>query len=176
MKAIIVYESEYGSTKKYAEWIAAELGCDSVDSKSADVKELANYQAIILGSCIHGGTVPVVELLKSYPVLLEDRKIALFAVGMPPYGSDYLAELQQSISEQVGADIPLFYMRGALDLAKMSQQHQEIFKMLEQKFSEKPLAERSGLEQSIIEACQKDGPSDWMSKEQIKPLLDWATA
>lgn len=33
MKTIVIYKSKYGSTKKYAEWIADALNCTAVDAK-----------------------------------------------------------------------------------------------------------------------------------------------
>ena len=34
MSTIVIYKTKYGGTKKYAEWIAEELGCDTVDAKT----------------------------------------------------------------------------------------------------------------------------------------------
>ena len=36
-KAIVLYQSKYGATRKYAEWIAEALGCSAVETKKADV-------------------------------------------------------------------------------------------------------------------------------------------
>ena len=46
---IIVYESKYGSTKKYAEWLSEELSCDLVEKKKTNIDELLNYDTIIYG-------------------------------------------------------------------------------------------------------------------------------
>ena len=40
MKTIVVYRSKYGSTKKYAEWISAELGCEMLEFKEAKIENL----------------------------------------------------------------------------------------------------------------------------------------
>ena len=32
-KVIVVYKSKYGSTKKYAQWLAEDLSCDLVENK-----------------------------------------------------------------------------------------------------------------------------------------------
>ncbi len=34
-KAIVLYQSKYGAAKKYALWLAEELGCDLLETKQA---------------------------------------------------------------------------------------------------------------------------------------------
>lgn len=38
MKGIILYQSKYGATKKYADWIAAETGYSCVETKNAQIE------------------------------------------------------------------------------------------------------------------------------------------
>jgi len=38
-KIVIMYQSKYGATKKYAQWLSEELGCDLMETKNA-----ANYE------------------------------------------------------------------------------------------------------------------------------------
>jgi flavodoxin len=45
-----MYFSKYGSTKKYAEWIAEELNGDIFDIKNVKNSSLDDYSTIILGS------------------------------------------------------------------------------------------------------------------------------
>ena len=40
MKCLVTYASKYGSTKKYAQWIAEALACDIQDSKDVNRKLL----------------------------------------------------------------------------------------------------------------------------------------
>ena len=46
MKCLVTYASKYGSTKKYAQWIAEELACDIQDSKAVNGTLLAQYDVI----------------------------------------------------------------------------------------------------------------------------------
>ena len=43
----VVYQSHYGTTKKYAEWIAQALGADLLYRKKVSVSELSQYGTII---------------------------------------------------------------------------------------------------------------------------------
>lgn len=43
-KGIILYQSKYGATKKYAKWLVEETGYDCVETKVAKV---ANYRIMM---------------------------------------------------------------------------------------------------------------------------------
>ena len=40
MKSIVVYESKYGSTERYAKWIGEELGCRVSNISEVSLEEL----------------------------------------------------------------------------------------------------------------------------------------
>ena len=42
-RGIILYQSKYGATKKYADWLVEETGDDCVKTKNAKVVNLQNY-------------------------------------------------------------------------------------------------------------------------------------
>ena len=47
MSTIVIYKTKYGSTKTYADWIAEELVCESVDAKSVKIEDLEKYDTIV---------------------------------------------------------------------------------------------------------------------------------
>ena len=49
MSTIVVYQSETGFTKKYAEWIAEEFGCEAVPFKKTNATKLQGYDKVIYG-------------------------------------------------------------------------------------------------------------------------------
>ena len=57
MKTIVIYNSQTGFTKRYAEWIAEETGADCLALSAAKKKDLAIYEAIIFGSWACGGSI-----------------------------------------------------------------------------------------------------------------------
>ena len=48
-RGIILYQSKYGATKKYVDWLVEELGYDYAETKNSKVANLLNYDVIILG-------------------------------------------------------------------------------------------------------------------------------
>ena len=48
MSGVILYQSKYGATKRYADWLSDETGFPCVETKKADINEVATYDTIIL--------------------------------------------------------------------------------------------------------------------------------
>ncbi|MDY3207595.1 MAG: flavodoxin, partial [Clostridium baratii] len=38
-----MYQSKYGATKKYAEWLAEKLSCDLIKTKDANINKVIKY-------------------------------------------------------------------------------------------------------------------------------------
>ena len=85
MRTLILYKSEHGATKQYAEWINQEL--DDSDIFEADDFELSNldkYSKIIIGSSVYGGKMATLEFLTENFEKLKDKRILFFTVGLIP--------------------------------------------------------------------------------------------
>jgi menaquinone-dependent protoporphyrinogen IX oxidase len=81
MRALIAYDSKYGTTKTIAQWLAEGLGVDCVIKNVSEI-EHCNYDLIVIGSPIYTD-----EPLKSVVTFLDDnceelkeKKVALFIV------------------------------------------------------------------------------------------------
>lgn len=49
MRAVVVYASQTGFTRRYAEWIAEELGGEAVPVERADGIDAGSYDAVVFG-------------------------------------------------------------------------------------------------------------------------------
>ena len=63
-KGIILYQSKYGATKKYAQWLQESTGYDCMETKSATVKQLKEYDTIILGGGVYASGIAGLSFLK----------------------------------------------------------------------------------------------------------------
>lgn len=52
-KGIILYQSKYGATKKYVDWLMEETGYDCVEVKNAKVSQVQNYDVIVFGGGVY---------------------------------------------------------------------------------------------------------------------------
>ena len=78
MKTLIIYGSQYGSTKRYAERLAEMTGIEAVDYKNA--KNINDYDKIIyLGALYAGG---VTGLKKTVGRLSSNQELIIVTVGL----------------------------------------------------------------------------------------------
>ena len=52
-KIVVVYKSKYGSTKKYAEWIAKAAHADLFPCSKISIEKLMEYDTIIYGGGLY---------------------------------------------------------------------------------------------------------------------------
>jgi len=83
-RTIILYQSKYGATKKYAEWLSEELSCDMTETRKASIDEIEKYDVIILGGGIYASVIAGISFLKKYYKRLKGKRILVFAVGVSP--------------------------------------------------------------------------------------------
>ncbi len=91
MKILVTAASKHGSTREIAEAVAAELSAAgfAVDLMDAgEVKSLASYDAVVLGSAIYGGNwLPdAKKLATEYNAELAKLPVWVFSSG--PLGTD----------------------------------------------------------------------------------------
>ena len=79
MKTIILYTSKYGATKKYADWLAAELSCAAEETKRADIAKVQQYDTVILGGGIYAGGIAGLSFIKKNYERLKAKKLIVFA-------------------------------------------------------------------------------------------------
>ena len=85
MKGIILYTSKYGSTKRYAEWLAEETGFVCTETGKARMKDVAQYDTIILCGGIYASGIAGLSFLKKNFEHLKEKRIIVFCDGASPY-------------------------------------------------------------------------------------------
>ena len=53
MSTVVVYSSQTGFTKRYAEWLAEELGCQAVSLGDEPRFDASGFDVVVLLSLIH---------------------------------------------------------------------------------------------------------------------------
>ena len=103
MTGIILYQSKYGATKKYANWLSAETGFSCIETKKANVSELVNYDVIVLGGGIYASGIAGLSFLKKNMDSLNGKKIVVFCCGASPYEEEAFKETP--VTEEEGASV-----------------------------------------------------------------------
>jgi menaquinone-dependent protoporphyrinogen IX oxidase len=167
---IVMYQSKYGATRKYAQWLADALECSSVETKKATLEQVQQYDVIILGGGIYATGIAGIGFLKKHYDQLKDKKIIVFAVGASPYDDQAMAELKKRNLTDALANLPLVYCRGAWNEDAMSWKDRVLCNLLKKMVAKKDPASYAPWESALMQAVGSS--HDWTEREQIQPILD----
>ena len=170
MTGIILYQSKYGATQKYANWLSAETGFSCVETKKANVSEVANYDVIILGGGIYASGIAGLSFLKKNIDALNEKKIVVFCCGASPYEKEAFKEIVQHNMKDKLAKIPCYYCRGAWDMNSMSFTDKTLCSMLRKAVAKKNPDEYEVWEKALMAAG--DESCDWTDKSYLNPILE----
>jgi len=170
MNGIILCQSKYGASQKYAEWIAEETGFRIIETKKADIKEVSKYDTIILGGGVYASAIAGIAFLKKNIDALQGKKIAVFCCGAAPYDEEIVESIRKRNFKDKLADIPCFYYQGMWDLNGMNFADKAMCKMYVKMLSKKDPSEIKAWEKPFFEA--KDKKCDWTDKKYIEPLVE----
>ena len=133
MKTLIIYTSQTGFTKKYAEWLAGRTGGDVIELKEAKKKEDAfygGYEAIVYGGWAMAGKLVKFDWFLGKSVNWKDKKLAAFCVGGGPRENpDVDTFLASALNDEQKKYIKLFYCLGGINYDKMSGPSKLLMKM-----------------------------------------------
>lgn len=57
MNGIVLYQSKYGATKKYVDWLTETIKFSCLEIKKTDIKDLAKYDIVILAGGIYASGI-----------------------------------------------------------------------------------------------------------------------
>ena len=124
MKTLIIYTSQTGFTKRYAEWLADEMKADMYDLKNVKNKEKAfwdAYDAIVYAGWIMAGKVVKTNWFLDKANGWKGKRLAVMAVGGSPNDNpDVEVTLKNLIPEDKNQYIKAFYCQGGFDYDKMN--------------------------------------------------------
>lgn len=131
MRTIVLYKTMTGCTQRYAEIISQKLEADLLPLKRARAGKLAEYDTIVFGGCVHGGSISGLRKFKKLANRNGNAKAIVFAVGASPDNEKTVSDLtgKNFLEEPNRANaIKFFYMQGGFDLERMKQPFRSLMK------------------------------------------------
>lgn len=170
-KGIIVYQSKYGATKKYAEWLQVMTDYPCVETSKATINEVAQYDAIVLCGGIYASGISGLSFLKKNMDKLKNKKLAILCIGASPCDEDALTAIREHNLKGDLRDIPLFYGRGAWNESKMNFIDKTLCRMLQKSVAKKDPDTYEPWMKALMCAAGQD--CDWTDKKYLIPLMDF---
>ncbi|WP_315081726.1 flavodoxin domain-containing protein [uncultured Clostridium sp.] len=173
-KTVVVYQSKYGSTKKYAEWISEELSCDLFERKDVTPNQLEYYETIIYGGGLYAGGVSGIKLITKSFKQLKNKNIIIFTCGLADPKDRINVKgiregLNKVLSEEMKKVIKIFHLRGAIDYSKLGIVHKSMMSMLYKMTLKKKYESLREEEKEMIDTYGK--VVNFIDKDTIKPIV-----
>ncbi len=168
---IVLYQSKYGATKRYADWLREETGYECVEIKKAKAESLQKCDVIILGGGVYASGIAGLQFLKKNMRKLTDKKIVVFAVGASPYDENAIRQIKDMHFKDELSNIPLFYCRGAWDEEKMKPVDKTLCNMLQKVVAKQNPEEYEPWQKALM--CSVGQKCDWTDQSYLEPLLKY---
>ena len=142
MKTLVIYTSQTGFTKKYAQWIAEEMKGDIYDLQDVKKKEdsfFDGYEAIVYAGWCMAGNIVKVKWFWDRAAAWKGKRLAVVAVGGSPNESPEVETFKKNIlSDEQSRYIKAFYCQGGFDYEKMNTASKLAMKMFISALKKKP--------------------------------------
>lgn len=169
MKTVVIYNSQTGFTKRYAQWIAEATEADCLELSEAKKKSMAAYEAIIFGSWACAGGISKLSWFKSNIDKWADKKLIAFCVGGSPIDNPEIEPaLKQNFKESEFKKVNVFYCPGGFNYEKMSVSSKLMMKI----FIKTLKAKKNKTEEDEEMIKMISSSYDISDKKYIEPILE----
>lgn len=169
MKTVVIYNSQTGFTKRYAQWIAEATGGDCMELNEAKKKSMDEYDAIVFGGWAVAGTISKINWFKGNMDKWTGKKLIAYCVGGSPLENpDIEPTLRNNFSEKEWEKVKVFYCPGGFNYEKMSTSSKLMMKM----FLKALKAKKDKTEQEEVMIKMISSSYDISDKKYIEPILE----
>jgi menaquinone-dependent protoporphyrinogen IX oxidase len=171
-KIAVIYKSKYGSTERYASWIAQETGADLYKTSEITPAKMKKYDVLVFGGGLYEVNILGISLLKNNYEKIKDKRIVVFSVGSSPESQKAISSvMDKNFSPEIQHAIRFFHLRGALNYDKMSPKHKFMMRMLKRMLDAKKPEDLDADERGILETFGQN--TDFTNKDSIRPIVDY---
>lgn len=172
MKSVLVcYESQYGYSQKYAQWIAKELGGRALPVSQAGERDIQDADLVVVGGGLYAGKVGGASFVKRKEAVLKGKLAALFTVGLSPTDKEEVFSplMEKNFAPQILANVKVYHLRGGMDYQKLKWMHRMMMKMLVHMLRKKAPSERTRDDQGLLDSYGK--AEDFSDPASVAPLV-----
>ena len=155
---IVIYGSQYGTAKQYAEELAYRVGYELESYE--DVTDINTYETIVyIGALYAGG---VMGMKKTFKNMKEcgNHRIIIATVGLADPGDKENTDtikngMKNQLSKEVFDKAMIVHLRGGIDYSKLGLKHKTMMGMLYKKAVTLPEEKKNAEVKAMIETHNK---------------------
>ena len=172
MRTIIVYGSQYGTAKRYAEALAGRM--DSEIRSYEEPLDLDAYDSIVFIGALYAGGVLGLKKTLSGIHDLQNKKIIIATVGLAdPNDRENTETIRKSLKKQLSENISIhariFHLRGGIDYSRLNLKHRTMMALLYRKSKGLPEEKKTAEVKAMIETYGKR--VDYVDFNSLDPII-----
>ncbi len=156
MRKLIVYGSEYGTTKAYAARLSEMTDIPLANYEA--MGSLSEYELIIHFGGLYAGGVK--GLKKTIQQMKDSAKLLIVTVGLADVNDkentdSIKSSIRKQVPERILKDAQIFHLRGGIDYSKLSFRHKTMMALLYNKAKNLPEEKKTADVKAMIETYNK---------------------
>ena len=170
MKTIVIYTSQTGFTKRYAQWIAEAVKGECLELSAVKKRSLEAYDAIVYGGWVCAGTIRKLDWFKNQVNGWTDKKLAVFCVGGSPIDSPDIEPFLKKVSDDMKReDVGVFYCPGGFCYEKMPMASRLMMKAFTKTLKSKK--DKTEAEEAMVKMISSS--YDISDEKYIRPIVEF---
>ena len=155
---VIIYGSQYGTTKKYADELGKRTGIEVKNYE--DISDINIYDTIIYFGALYAGGVMGMKKTLSKLSLVEDKNIIIATVGLAdPTDVENTNTIKRGMEKQLSTGLfqqaHIVHLRGGIDYYSLGLKHKTMMAMLYKKAIGIPEEKKTAEVKAMIETYNK---------------------
>lgn len=170
MKGIIVYGSQYGTTKQYAKELSKQTGLPIENEQ--DLGTIDHYDfAVYLGGLYAGG----LKGFKNFQKKIHSKiKLRVVTVGLADVtDEENIKNIRQSLKRQIPKSLMattiIYHLRGGIDYSKLNFKHKTMMSLLYTMIKKKAREKMSAEDLAMMETYHKQ--VNFVDFDMLKPII-----
>lgn len=165
MKNIIIYKSNTGFTKEYAEMLSRRIDGELIPLNKLKVSQLKEADNIFFGGPLRNNVILGIDKFLKHYNKMNDKNIFVFAVGIEPFTEDK----KTNVITANGLDlyhVRLYFLEGGLDFSKMKFPMKQFMKM-----GLKAASKEQGISEDLIKQ-RLETPINLVNSSNLDHMID----
>lgn len=115
-KGLIVFESKYGATRQYAEWLAGELVLPVTTAREVSALQLQQADFLVVGTPVYTGVFSIKNWLKKQVKAVSGKKLFFFVVNATAAAEQAKRDqfVLNSVPPEIRQNSGIFFLPGRL--------------------------------------------------------------
>ena len=167
MRTLVIYESQSGNTKRYAEDIAKAVSADILPRKKFRAKMIKNYDVIVFGGWVRGTQIVGLNDFLAFYDDMDGKDIIIFSVGM----SMATPEMRKNLISSNILDlyhVRYYAFQGGFDFSKLNWKNKFLFNTAIRQIENDPNATADMKMASYV----KDHPINYYDEAKVNRVIE----